>query len=202
MTPRHRLVLLALLLSAGPGTVLHATPAGSVGSSVRGGWEVGFSTMLRPSVNWSAHSAGALGYYFGAGASALIVPFPVDMSASSAETLTSYILFHPELSGFVGVRASIFDFVEFRLELNVGGDIYVQWAGLTIPAYGVHSTAAAFAVTPWVWVRPTLRINVGSPFDVAWLKRLSLEASAVVALGNLPVVSERFRWEIALLWRP
>jgi hypothetical protein len=145
---------------------------------------------------------GNLGYYFGGRVSALLVPFPVDMSSSTAETLTSYFFFSPEASGVAGLRASIGDLVDLLLDLNVGGDLYLQWAGLSIPTYGIKTKGVALAATPWAWLRPCVRVNPGAPFNLQWLKRFSLEASAVVAIGDPLVVSGRFRWELALLWRP
>lgn len=170
-------------------------------TSARNCFELGFSHLLRPSFSWTREQGTKSHWYYGALISAQIVPFPINNSQSNKETCITYFTFYPEASLFFGGLVSAFDFLDFKMDLNFGGDAFLQYSTLKIPEYNIDKDHLAWAITPWAWVRPAVRFNPGPLFHQDWLSRLSAEVSAIVALGSPLFIDERLRLEISVFWR-
>lgn len=88
------------------------------------------------------------------------------------------------------------NFLDFKIDLNAGGDALLHYSSLEIPEYDINQNHLA-----WVWFRPAIRVNLGAFSQENWIRRLSAEFSAVIALGNSLFIDERMRLEASLLWR-
>lgn len=94
-----------------------------------------------------------------------------------------------------------YDFIDFQIDLNIGGDAFFQYSSLEIPEYDIDRNHFAWAVTPWAWLRPAMRVHLGAFSTRNWLRRISAEFSAVIALGSPLFIDERMRLEASVLWR-
>jgi hypothetical protein len=171
----------------------------------RSGLELGGNlkqcVILQPLIQYRYVEGEDGGWFVGSRLTVLYSPLPMPYPQARNESHIVNGLLMPEASVFAGGFISVGQIVDFQIELNLGGDLKMEWVSLEIAEYGIKRQDFLWAITPWAWLNIGARFYPASLVAWQWLEPLRLEGFVTIGIGDHIFMDERLGWRLNLLYK-